>query len=123
MDFSAGTDFWCGRRPGTSGTALPAGTARSGTCSGLTLIRQCFFDREIDSPIFGGQDPDLDGLPGLEEIVNIFHEGISDFRDMYQSGTASLQRDECAKLSDSSDLAFQNAPNLRLHTVSCFSFR
>ena len=131
-DFAAAA-FGRGCRPGTarpSGSGFGTGKAPSGPWTAasawaarLTLFRRRFFDREIDSSIFGGEDQDLDGLPRLEKIMHVFYEGIGDFRDMYQSGTASLQRDECAKLGDRSNFAFQNAPNLRLHTVSCFSFR
>ena len=122
------------RRPGKGPGLCAAGALlRRGMRGGRTaagplgpgrgpLLRLGLLDGKVDLPVLRGQDQHLDGLPLLQKVMHVVDKGIGDLRDMYQAAPAALQCHKRAEFGDGGHLTLQNAPNLRLHTVLCFSF-
>ncbi len=62
-----------------------AASRRGGTeGAGTLLLGQGLLDGEVDLPVLRGEDLDFDGLPLLQEIVDVVDIGGGDLGDMYR---------------------------------------
>ena len=90
-----------GRRPGCgrTGRRLPGLEGPLGALRG----RQGLLDGQVQLAVLDGQELYLDGLPLLQEIMDIVDIGIGDLRNMYKAGSSALQRHKGAEFGDAGD--------------------
>ena len=74
-------------------------------------------DRQVNAVgLVNADDLDLDLLSLLQMLRDLADIGISDLRDVHQTGTTLRQRHESAKLSDTRNFSVQDRSNTKLHT-------
>ena len=68
-------------------------------------------DGQIDLAVFVADDNDLHILSLSQMGTDVADIGIGDLRDMYHTGLILRQGDECTKIGNGFDFAFQNGSN------------
>ena len=74
-------------------------------------------DRQVDAVgLVNADDLDLDLLSLLQMLRDLIDIGISDLRDVHQTGATLRQRHERAKLGNTRNFSVQDRSNTKLHT-------
>ena len=82
----------------------------------LHRIRLFLFNRlfqgKINLPLIVDlKDFDLDDLPDLKMVMDVFHKGICNFGNMNQTAFAAGKRDKCAKAHNTGYFTLLNTAN------------
>ena len=96
-----------------AGLVIAVEIGAGGTLGG----RGDLLDRQVDAVgLVNADDLDLDLLSLLQMLRDLADIGISDLRDVHQTGATLRQRHERAKLSDTRNFSVQDRSNTKLHT-------
>lgn len=87
---------------GRAGRRMSAGPGASGR---MLRPGERPLDGEVDLSVLHRQDQDLDGLPLLEEIVDVVDERVGDLGDVDQAGLPIVQGHERAEFGDGGHLS------------------